>query len=254
MLSLLDVPKGRVMQASKTSLPFYRPLHTILLILFIGLFASFPSQADTLGVSPVRVTLSAQNPVASITVKNASDRPKSIQLRLYRWQHEGPETQLTATKDLIAAPPIAVIPANQTQIVRVGLRIKPDPEIEQSYRLMIEELPPKNNVGIAMTLRISIPVFVAPENAAQNKLKWQVEHRDNSSFLTVHNTGTAHAKINQLSLTPRALENSAPTGNIYILPNSHYEWKLTSDVKKQSELVLKADILGDVVSQTLPMH
>ncbi|MFC0444235.1 molecular chaperone [Pseudidiomarina halophila] len=254
MQSLLEVTKGRVTQASKTSLPFYSLFRTSLLILIMGLFVSFPSQADTLGVSPVRVTLSAQNPVASITVKNASDRPKSIQLRLYNWQHEGQKTQLTATKDLIAAPPIAVIPANQTQIVRVGLRIKPDSEIEKSYRLMIEELPPKDNVGIAMTLRISIPVFIAPEKAAQNKLNWRVEHRDDSSFLVVENSGTAHAKINQLSLNPPALTNSAPTGNIYILPNSYYEWKLSSEVKKHNELVVKADILGDAVSQTLPTH
>lgn len=254
MLSLLDVTKGRVTQASFASLHFYNPFGIPLLILMMALFASFPSQADTLGVSPVRVTLSAQNRVASITVKNSSDRPKSIQLRLYHWQHEGQKTQLTATKDLIAAPPIAVIPANQTQIVRVGLRVKPAPEVEKSYRLMIEELPSKDNVGIAMTLRISIPVFVAPENTAKHKLSWRVEHRDNSSFLVVENSGTSYAKINQLSLIPSVLAKSAPTGNIYILPASYYEWKLSANVKKQHELVVTADILGDAVSQTLPTH
>ncbi|MDN7124531.1 molecular chaperone [Pseudidiomarina sp. 1APP75-32.1] len=250
-MSLLNLTKGREKQASNSSLPFYKRFKISIFITLLTLVGCSAVQANTLGVSPVRVELSAAAPLASITVTNSSDQAKTIQLSLFEWRQQGQETSLTATKELIAAPPIAEIPPHQTQIVRVGLRAQPDAQTEKSYRLMIRELPPQDNVGIAITLRISIPVFVAPEQAAAHQLQWRLETRDNATFLIAQNTGTAHAKINELEVEQPVLAQSAPTGNIYVLPGSYYEWQLQDSVSQYPEIVVQARIHDDSVSTTL---
>lgn len=216
------------------------------------LFFSSAVFASSIGVSPIRVDLSAEQRVGSITITNSSNQPKTIQLRLFAWQHQGQDTALTQTKDLLAAPPIAVIPAQKSQIVRVGMRIEPDQTIEKSYRLMIEELPPRQNSGVAIALKISLPIFVKPIAHAQAELSWLIETRGTEQYLRVDNSGTAHAKIDHLSLSPALLAPSNATSNIYVLPGAHYRWKLQPEINRHPALRLEATIHGKMVSFTVP--
>ena len=77
-------------------------------------------------VSPVRVDLSARKATAAMTVRNDSDQPVVIQLQTVAWSQAGGQDSTTPTSDLIATPPLFTLPAQSSQIVRVGLR-KPDP-------------------------------------------------------------------------------------------------------------------------------
>jgi fimbrial chaperone protein len=62
--------------------------------------------AASIGVSPIRVTLSTSQKVTGITVSNTSTQPMSIQLELMNWsQHEGKDV-FTLTREVLANPPI----------------------------------------------------------------------------------------------------------------------------------------------------
>lgn len=253
-MRLVAFAKGLSMQASSASLLLLCRNCGPALVATVMLIYSNSLYASSIGVSPIRVVLSAERHVGSITITNSSSQPKTVQLRLYDWQHHGNETELTDTKDLLAAPPIAVIPPQQSQIIRVGMRIQPDEITEKSYRLMIEELPSHQNAGVAIAVKISLPVFVKPISLAQAELSWFIETHETEKYLRVDNSGAAHAKIEHLSIFPALLRPGNATSNIYVLPGAFYRWKLQPELEHHPTLRLEATIHGKAVVYTVPLH
>jgi fimbrial chaperone protein len=72
---------------------------------------------------------------------------------------------LEATDELIVSPPLIEIPANGEQLVRLVRRTMRPIEAEQSYRLLIDEVPMPDEPtvsGVTLRLRYSVPVFIKP--------------------------------------------------------------------------------------------
>lgn len=230
---------------------FSRAKWTTLGFLILAQLISQIALASTLNISPVRVELSDAKPVTTITLTNSGELAKRVQLSLYDWSHEGDQTKLQPTRELIAAPPITEIAPGKTQILRIGLRTQAHETIENAYRLLIRELPSEETVGISLTLQVSIPVFVAPQEPTQHQLDWSLEKRPNGLFLVARNLGTGHAKIDRLTLSPDLLNKKSASGNIYILPSSHYEWQLDMSSHKDTKVSVTALIGEGATSITL---
>jgi fimbrial chaperone protein len=82
--------------------------------------------AGSLEVNPVRITLSATQAVAAVTVRNSGSEPTVVQLETTRWtQHDGTDA-LAPTTEVLATPPILTIQPGTARIIRVGLRRPPD--------------------------------------------------------------------------------------------------------------------------------
>ena len=132
--------------------------------------------AANLVVNPVRVTLSESQKTGAITVLNKSTEPVSIQLEVLSWSQEEGKDVLTPTREILATPPIFTIPAGASQLIRIGLRRVPEMQREQTYRVILQELPappsPEFN-GTRMMMRISLPVFVLPKLATKPVLLWK---------------------------------------------------------------------------------
>src|SRR5690242_10334147 len=78
------------------------------------------ASAGSFSVNPVRVTLSANEPIAAITVRNESTEASVVQLETSSWtQHDGADA-LASTVEILATPPILTIPPGASRIVRVG--------------------------------------------------------------------------------------------------------------------------------------
>ena len=110
-------------------------------IILLVMGASVASAAS-LGVSPVRVTLSESQSMGAITVRNDGAEPVSMQMEMLNWSQAEGKDVLTPTRDLLANPPIFTVPAGGSQLVRVGLRRAPDGQRELTYRIGLQELPP----------------------------------------------------------------------------------------------------------------
>ena len=131
-------------------------------IILLVMGASVASAAS-LGVSPVRVTLSESQSMGALTVRNDGTEPASLQMEMLSWSQAEGQDVLTPTRELLANPPIFTVPAGGSQLVRVGLRRAPDGQRELTYRIVLQELPPPPNpdfMGTRMLMRISLPVFV----------------------------------------------------------------------------------------------
>lgn len=171
----------------------------------VVLAVAWPAWGASFSISPVRIELSPQEATVAVTVTNTGEDPVSIQLRVFSWRQEANEDRLEPTRDLIATPPLFSIVPGESQIVRVGLRRPPQSAREVPFRAIFEEIPgpppPKAGPALRINLRVSIPVFYAPNETLKPALAWQLARKEQGKLtLTVRNSGGASAQIGDLAL------------------------------------------------------
>jgi fimbrial chaperone protein len=196
----------------------------------IGLLIGFaiPVSAASLQVAPVTIDLPASAKAASLTLRNLGDAPMNAQVRVYRWSQENGEEQLTPTTDLVASPPAAQLKASQGQVVRV-VRVTDKPvEGEESYRLVIDEVPQRpgsSGARVNFFVRYSIPIFFARPDATPH-LNWNVSTHNDKIVVSVENIGTRHVRISGLKLeSPSGAHVSFGEGLVgYVLARSTMSW------------------------------
>jgi fimbrial chaperone protein len=205
-----------------------------LAVFSAALLGSHAAQASSFSVNPVRVTLSAKQPVAAITVRNSDSQQTVVQLEASAWtQVDGKDTQVPSN-DLLATPPIFTLPAGGSQIVRVGLRGARKLPGEVTYRLVLREVPPAQPSanGLRVALRISMPIFVVPATPVAPDIKWRATRDAGGKIhVTATNTGNAHVQLGKLELL--ADGDVIGTRNIaeYVLPGNARGWTLDAKGK-----------------------
>jgi fimbrial chaperone protein len=185
------------------------------------------AQAGSFSVNPVRVTLSAKQPVAAITVRNSGTESSLVQLEASAWTQDQGKDVLTPNADLLATPPIFTVPAGSTQIIRVGLRNPRTPASEVTYRLVLREVPPAiRKEGVQVALMISMPVFVVPATPIKPELTWKASRTpDGKVRVSATNTGTEHIQLGKLELSAGAGQLIGSRGiSEYVLPGNTKSW------------------------------
>ena len=170
--------------------------------LFILLTGVSIVSAGSFGISPVIVTLSANKQVSEITLNNPGTDPMSVQLEMMAWSQQEGKDVFTPTREVLVNPPIFTVPANGSQLLRLGIRRAPDAQRELSYRIFLQELPPpisSDFQGTMMLMRVSLPVFILPQVEAKPLLRWQVARTQKGTLkVSLTNDGSAHIKITNL--------------------------------------------------------
>lgn len=192
------------------------------------------AHAGSFAVNPVRVTLSAAQSVAAVTVRNVGSEPTVVQLETSSWtQHDGADV-LAPTSEVLATPPILTIQPGASRIVRVGLRRPPDAHQELTYRLFLREVPPPEPIsqGLRVALLVSMPIFVVPPRVAAPEVHWRaIRTHDGKIRVQAANTGGSHIQLGQLDIAIAAGGEKVSSRNMseYLLPNNSREW--TVDAK-----------------------
>lgn len=180
-----------------------RPL-VLSFTLGFAVMTSGAAQAATLQISPVSVNFGPATNASGLTLINPSDAALYGQVRVFRWTQVNGDDQLSPTEDLIASPPLIQVGGKADQLVRLVRRQAAPAPVEQSYRLLIDELPgPEDTTGGGVTIRLrySVPVFIEPALPnAQAVLTWHIVHAANHWVLSVMNTGVRHAQISGVTV------------------------------------------------------
>jgi fimbrial chaperone protein len=193
--------------------------------------------AGSIGVSPIRVTLSTSQKVTGITVSNPGTQPMSIQLELMNWSQQEGKDVFTLTREVLANPPIFTIPPGESQLIRVGLRRAPDDQLELSYRLFLQELPPPlidEIQGAQMLMRVSLPVFILPKAKTKPVLHWEASRTMGGALkLNLTNNGNAHIQIKsfKLSLLGKVEPLVTYKSPMYILPGQSSEIIISANLE-----------------------
>jgi fimbrial chaperone protein len=192
------------------------------------------AHAGSFAVNPVRVTLSATQAVAAVTVRNVGSEPTVVQLETSSWtQHDG-EDVLAATTEVLATPPILTIQPGASRVIRVGLRRPLDAQHELTYRLFLREVPPPEPIaqGLRVALLVSMPIFVVPPRSPAPEVQWRaMRTHDGKIRVEARNTGGSHVQLGQLDIAFARSGEPVATRNMaeYVLPDNHRGWLV--DVK-----------------------
>jgi fimbrial chaperone protein len=198
------------------------------LAVILIVYASAP-HAGSFGVNPVRVTLSAAQAVAAVTVRNVGTEPTVVQLETSSWIQRDGEDVLAATTDVLATPPILTIQPGTSRVIRVGLRRPPDAQHELTYRLFLREVPPPEPIaqGLRVALLVSIPIFVVPPRIPAPEVQWRaMRTHDGKIRVEARNTGGAHVQLGQLDIAFARGGELVATRNMaeYVLPDNNRGW------------------------------
>lgn len=193
-----------------------------------------PASAGSFSISPLRVDLSRTTPTAALTVRNEGDGEVVVQVETLQWSQADGQDVLDPTRDLIVSPAVFTLPAQGTQLVRVALRRDPDARRELSYRMVVQEVPPAPGpdfTGLQVSLRMSLPVFVAALAPSPARLEWSAAREpDGALAVSARNPSDTHARVLSFSVVPAtgsaaALEQPVAA---YLLPGQSRRWRLDS--------------------------
>lgn len=196
--------------------------------------ASLPLHASTLEISPVLIDVMTETAAATtIRLRNRSVEPVRVQLRMHRWQQTDGEDVLKPAGDGIVAvsPPFVTLNSGVENIVRIARLAKGAVTGEETYRLLIDELPPPAlpDGQVRLAMRHSIPIFFRSANAKASRLSWRLSRTDGVTSLVASNEGERRVRITQLSIrggTTGVETLIAPGLAGYVLGGSSKRWVL----------------------------
>ena len=203
-------------------------------VLFTVLATGTMAHGASLQISPVSISFQPGQNAAGIQLQNNGDAPLYGQVRVYAWDQRDGADVLTPTTTLVASPPVIEIAPNSTQTVRLVRRAGTPPGAEQTYRILIDELPRADSeqANIAIRLQYSVPAFVLPlDGKAAPNLEWTAFQRAGNWHLRVRNGGALHAQIGATRVRVGERDVELSKGLLgYALPGRTREWQLPADI------------------------
>ena len=225
---------------------------------------SLSSLAASLQVAPISVAFSPQEKAKEIWLTNTSERPIRAQTRVLIWSQVAGQDQVNPTRDLVASPSITEIKAGEQQLIRI-IRIAPQyTAVEQTYRLLIDELPSAGQAdaqtGLQLLLQYSIPVFIQLTDsiAMRNGLTLlnQVNFQYQNQQLIVKNNAKSHIRISELTyINPNGERIPLINGLVgYALAGQSMRWEIPESKKILPNGKFEARINSDGLAQMLPIQ
>ena len=193
--------------------------------------ASAPASAGSLQVAPVLVDVTAPGAASTVTLQNEGATPINAQIRVFRWSLVNGKERLDPTDDVVASPPSVTLSPKGQYITRI-VRVSKQPVVgEESYRLMIDQLPDlsqQKNGAVNLMVRYSIPVFFGTSDKKNPSMAWSVATSGDKITLTARNSGDRRLRISALTLRD-ASGKSLSFGNGlagYALGQSSVSWTI----------------------------
>ncbi len=179
-----------------------RKAGALVLSAYAALSSIFPTTQASAGqfsVSPVRIQMTARDRATAITLTNEGDTDLVMQADIYHWKQK-PDGQddLVLSEDMILSPPILKLPPHSRQVVRLA-RLRPVPNGEQqTYRLIVREIPEaqvtEGAVKLQIAMAFSLPVFISPPRTKRELLCTTERDVTNNIRALCENQGNAYAQ------------------------------------------------------------
>lgn len=193
-----------------------------------------PACAGQFSVSPVRIQMAARDRATAITLTNEGDTDLVMQADVYHWkQKPDGQDELQLTEDLILSPPILKLKPKSRQVVRLArLRTLPSGE-QQTYRLIVRELPEaqvsEGAVKLQIAMAFSLPIFISPPGTRRELLCSAERGVAGSVRALCENQGTAYAQPIEFVLKAAdGTQLAAKEAGGYLLPGIRRGFDLTA--------------------------
>lgn len=232
-----------------------KTLTSNILAFFVFVFLSTSSFAVT--ISPTVVDINSTQKIVTITFVNDTGREINIQSSALLWKQVNGKDVYSPTNDLIVVPAIITIAGGKSQNFRVTKRVLDSAEVEQSYRLYLEDITPefkdpkKADPGVFFKFNQNLPVYYYTGKTitgSQSSLKATFCSADSKqTCVRIDNSGNMRATLN--NITFKSTDEKQAVGvdanvNGTILSNSWKEFRFNTPTNKSNTLIIKSS-LGD---------
>lgn len=223
--------------------------------LLVALPAGHAIARGQLQARPTLVEVSPGNRAGRLVLANTGDAPMTAQVRVFAWSQAGGEDRLADTDQIALSPAIVKIPAGGEQLVRVVLVDPSTASTDQSFRLVVDELPSpatEQDAAIELRLRYLIPLFVRAAGADAPVVQCNLAVGE----LSCSNSGGRPARLGATRMVD-AGGGSAITLTEglfgYILPGSTRTWALDAASLTQLDAGLRLETQVNGQSAVVPV-
>ncbi|MER9950049.1 molecular chaperone [Mesorhizobium sp. M0047] len=190
------------------------------------------SQAASLRVAPTSLEMIAPDSAAVLNLHNDAKRPINVQVRVFRWTQVDGVERLEPTSDVVASPPSTKLGGGADYVVRV-LRVGKAPvRTEESYRVVVDELPDpsRRQAGtVTLVLRYSIPVFFRSPDASTPNVSFSLSRAGGGLILKARNDGDSRLRLSNITLNQGAKKLGSRSGLVgYVLGGASMQWPIGS--------------------------
>jgi len=221
-------------------------------IVAVALAGCLPNGAQAAAVVlwPVDPVIEAGQNASALWIENKGSTSVTLQVRALGWAQAKGDENYAEQDEVVASPPIAAVPPGQRQLVRIIRRAKGNSEVEHSYRLLIDELPPEvdpskpNAPGaqLSVQMRYSIPLFTYDVAVSKPSLNAHFEIEGGKRFLVIRNMGNKHARLVDLRLRAGGEPTTILSGLVgYVLPGATMRWALPATAPISSQILVNVN-------------
>ncbi|WP_083274788.1 fimbrial biogenesis chaperone [Novosphingobium resinovorum] len=222
---------------------------------------AYSQSNNSVVIWPINPVIESGERATPLRLENPGQRPILMQIRIFGWQQIDGDERFVEQKDITGTPPMVRIEPGQQQLIRLT-RITPSPAgSEQSYRVIIDEIPlteadspaeagnPAQGAGAAIRFRMrySVPLFTYGEGAntraaktettARPALQWRVVKADGGNVLQIRNPGASHSRLSGVAQKRSDGTSSKIEGaHGYILAGATMRFPIAQAVVPQARL------------------
>ncbi|PTV58980.1 protein CsuC [Acinetobacter seifertii] len=242
-------------------------LKSFLFASTLSLVTPVMAQATFL-IWPIYPKIEANEKATAVWLQNTGKTDAMVQIRVFKWNQEGLKDNYSEQSDIIPSPPVAKIKAGEKHMLRLTKSTNLPDGKEQSYRLIVDELPIRLSDGneqdaskVSFQMRYSIPLFAygkgigsglteesqkanAKNPLAKPVLQWSVRNNDQGqSELYLKNNGQKFARLSALKTSKTGNDISLGKAAFgYVLSNSTVKFSI--DKSTANELLKTSKIYG----------
>ena len=178
--------------------------HFLFVVVAALLLSPFAATRSNFTVTPTEVNLSASATSALVALSNRAKVPLRFEVTVFSWsEDERGKMTLNPSSDVTFFPKLVELAGGASRNIRIGISAGLARDVEQSFRLFIEELPdqsaPKSN-AVALRTRVGIPVFVRPAKPVRSATVDGVSVENGKVLTRVRNTGNLHINVDTISV------------------------------------------------------
>jgi len=192
------------------------------------LLGSLTAGATSLRVAPTTIELLAPDSASVLTLRNESGRPIHVQLRVFRWTQKDGSEMLEPTSDVVASPPATQLAPSADYTVRVIRVAKAPVRAEESYRVVVDELPDparRRSGTVNLVVRHVIPVFFRNPDAGGPKVAWSLHRSGGGLVLVADNGGSSRLRLSDARLEQGGRPLAGRKGLVgYVLGGATMQW------------------------------
>ena len=170
-----------------------------VVILAAPAFAS----ASSLQIMPINIEVPAPGAASTVTLTNQGGDLLNAQIRIFKWVQLNGQDELVPTRDVVVSPPAVKLQPGKKSVIRVVRIGKTPAATEETYRLIIDELPKPvkaGQAGVGFSVRHSIPVFFSKTGEDVDR-SWQASVSKGQFILKAGNAGGRRVHYRDLART-----------------------------------------------------